>query len=735
MLGLLLAVRAASAPAARAAAPADTLVVRVVDDSTGGPVPWANVLVGPNGFLAGEDGACRIPRGPGDPEPIRVVHVSYEPWEGTPAAPVGEPAFIVRLRARAHRMDSIRVQPEAGPSLEDGTSGRDVIRTERAAALPNPAGDPFLLVRLLPGVSAEDVGSGFRLHGGDADETLVRIDGMEVRSLFHGRDFGGVTGIVPMGLVERLDVYAGAFPARLGGRTSGAIDVELRDGGFPGTHGAMAADATAGRVLLEHNAARGSMFVSAREGYLHRILGWLQDDALVEPAYRDLLVRGRRDAGDGLTLTGSWLRVEDHILYEDGIGSHFVDADYVDHYLWGGVQRLVGPDLALRGTVFGAASSQQRRLSESRRDDRTSRRAGARAEAVLDRGEHRWTAGMEAEREWVDADLAGGPVVRITSRGLVSRTETLDARITSRTDRASLWLQDEWSPRADFSLNLGLRGAHDTATGEVGVSPRAGAAWRLPGRWMVHAAWGWHEQPPRGGVTGDDNVLVLSERMQRSDHTVLGAEKRVGPLTLGAEAWEKRYHPIDGVVSRTVDDVVQSRVIRGGRSLGLDVFLRREGAVSNWWAAYTLGRSEWSDGERTYRRDFDALHTLALANTIRLGRNWDVGLSYRFRTGTPYTVQSWRHEGGGDWVLSEGLPNSARLPDYHRVDVRVRRHFRLAGCEASVWGEALNLTNHDNVLWYGWRLLEPDGSAREDAERVTRTGVPGIPSVGIEVRF
>ncbi len=737
--GLLLAVwttfpvPAGAVPSGAADAAADTLTVRVVDDATGAAVPWANVLRDGRGFLAGEDGACRLPASLAGP--LRVLHVSFEPWEGMPVASPRGDEVVVRLRGRAHRMDALRVAPEPGPSPADGTSGRTVIRAERAAALPNPAGDPFLLVRLLPGVSAEDVGSGFHLRGGSEEETLVRIDGMEVRSLFHGRDFGGVTGIVPMGLVERLDVYAGAFPARLGGRTSGAMDVALRDDGPAGWHGAIAADATAARAVLEHHAANGSMFVSAREGYLHRILGWLQDDALVEPAYRDLLVRARRSAGDGRTLTGAWMRVEDHVFYEDGIESHFVDADYTDHYAWANLDWLAAPDLALRGTVYGAGSAQDRRLSGARRDDRRSRRAGARAEAMLQRGPHRWTAGLETEREWVDADLAGGPVVRITADGLVSREEALDARIESRTDRTAVWLGDEWSPRADVSVSLGMRGAHDTVTRELGVSPRAAAAWRLPRQWMVRAAWGWHEQPPRGLVTGDDNVLVLSERMQRSDHTVLGVEKRLGAVALGVEGWQKRFHPIDGVVSRTVDDVVQSRVIRAGRSLGLDVSLRREGAVSNWWAAYTLGRSEWSDGWQTYRRDFDALHTLALSNTYSFARGWDVGFSYRFRTGTPYTVQTWRHEDGGDWVLNEGPPNAARLPDYHRVDVRIRHHFRLAGCDATVWGEALNLTNHDNVLWYGWRLLDADGSARDDAERVTRTGVPGIPSVGLEVRF
>jgi hypothetical protein len=184
-----------------------------------------------------------------------------------------------------------------------------------------------------------------------------------------------------------------------------------------------------------------------------------------------------------------------------------------------------------------------------------------------------------------------------------------------------------------------------------------------------------------------------------------------------------------------MDGVTERHVIRDGRSRGLDTWIRRDGDSSQWWLAYSLGRSEWSDGVHTYSRDHDALHSLAIANTIRIRRDWDLGVSYRFRTGTPYTQQSWRRESDAPWVLNEGELNAARLPAYHRVDVRVRRHFRFAGWEASAWAEALNLTNHDNVLWYAWRLREDDGSERADAQRVTRTGVPGIPSVGLEVRF
>jgi hypothetical protein len=51
----------------------------------------------------------------------------------------------------------------------------------------------------------------------------------------------------------------------------------------------------------------------------------------------------------------------------------------------------------------------------------------------------------------------------------------------------------------------------------------------------------------------------------------------------------------------------------------------------------------------------------------------------------------------------------------------------------SVYAEGLNLTNHDNVLWYSWSF-EP-GAEGVRPTRSMRTGMPILPSLGIEVEF
>jgi hypothetical protein len=241
-------------------------------------------------------------------------------------------------------------------------------------------------------------------------------------------------------------------------------------------------------------------------------------------------------------------------------------------------------------------------------------------------------------------------------------------------------------------------------------------------------------QAPKSAIDLEEDVQVRSERPNRAVHRVVGIEREGGRLRCGVDAWDKRFTALDGVVTRTSGAGVERYIIREGRARGIESWVHRATATSNWWFSYTLGRSEWGTEGATFSRDFDRLHAFSLTNTFVLAADWDLGMAYTYHSGTPYTEQSWRRDDlSHPWVLEEGDPNTERLPAYHRIDLRVRRHFRFDGWQLTCYAEGLNLTNHQNVLWYAWRFTDRDGD--RVPERITRTGIPGIPSVGVEVRF
>lgn len=79
-----------------------------------------------------------------------------------------------------------------------------------------------------------------------------------------------------------------------------------------------------------------------------------------------------------------------------------------------------------------------------------------------------------------------------------------------------------------------------------------------------------------------------------------------------------------------------------------------------------------------------------------------------------------------------GELNSARLPDYVRVDAMIRWNGRIASADAALTFQLINMLARDNVM--GIRL---DGLASlPDGVRLPpQTGVPFLPSLGLELRW
>ncbi len=709
----------------------------IVDDSTGAPVPFPNLVLldSRRGFLGSERGALRLELPAGEYR-VRVLHVSYRTSEEIVLVLVsGEHRSLrVAMTPLAHSLAPVEVSAQQTPSPRIAASGARVVEPAQVDGLPNLRDDPFQALRVLPGVSGDDVGSQFHMRGGGIHETLVRIDGMEVRELFHGRDFGGITGIVPIDMVNRMDVFLGGFPAQYGGKLSGVVDLDLRSDGRDGFHGEAGIDAVSARMLAEAHGDKSSGFVSVREGYLDRLLDLVQDEAVIQPAYRDLLLRGVRRPGKNQSLSLNYLRSEDHLTFEDEVERHFVNADYVDHALWS-TWNSAGARHLFSATLSSALSHQLRSIGADGRDDHRLLRTGGRVDVGWRADEaHHLKAGVQIDRETGDSFVRSEEVVSIAADGTVGTIEGFEGSEEIDRTRAAAFLQDDWRPVSPFAMSLGVRVSHDSDSREVHLGPRASASLMAGHDWMITGAWGIYDQAPEPGMSDDDGLRLESEEASTAEHVLLGIQRKFGANTIGVDAYSKDFRRLDGVVERTLDGEVERRVVTRGGSNGVEAFLQRMTPGLSFWLTYTVAKTEWGDGEQTFLRDFDQRHRISLANTFRLGESWDLGTNYVFHSGRPFTVQNWSRDAEeGVWTLTEGPANGARLPAYHRVDLRIRRHFRFDGWRMSVYAEGLNLTNHDNVMWYSWGFEPGENGVRP--VRSARTGMPALPTLGVEVEF
>ena len=731
-------------PEVHAAESQAPLEVRAVDEKTGEPIPFASFLLleSGKGFMGTQTGTCTLEL-PLGTQRLRVSHVSYEPADVdiTPIQGMKTSRTIL-MKPRTLAFPMLEVSaPSSAP--RPSNIGVRALRTESFASLPNLRDDPFQMLRVLPGMTTDDVGTEFHMRGGGAYETLVRIDGMEVRQLFHGRDFGGIASIIPFGMVEKMDVYSGAFPAQYGGKLSGVVDIELRSDERDGVedvwdeHSAMhvkaGLDAVSARVLAEGHGEKSSGFVSVREGYLDRVLDVVQDEAVIQPAYRDMLLRAVHHPTSTQSLSLNYLRSEDHVYFQDGFPQHFVNADYMDHFLWSTWKNASHRRISASATGYGAISNQLRNVGIEGRDDRRLHRFGGRLEiGVRASDAHLFKIGGQVDQESGTSFARSEEVISVAADGTVQTSSEFEGGDEIDRSRTAVYILDDWRPTSALVVNGGVRFSHDSETHVARWNPRASASLQLGHGWSATSAWGVYDQPPEGRLVAGPSLRLESDQTAWAEHVVCGIQKRFGAAVVGADAYTKKYRQLDGVLERTLNGEVEREIITRGGSNGIEVFLQRNSRSANWWLTYTLARSEWGNAERMFLRNFDQLHAFSFSNTIRFAHNWDVGATYMYHTGQPFTLQQWSRD-EGKWILTEGPPNGSRLPDYHRVDVRLRRHFRFDGWRMSVYAEGLNLTNHDNVLWYSWAFEPGAGGVRP--VRSMRTGMPILPSLGIEVEF
>jgi hypothetical protein len=156
---------------------------------------------------------------------------------------------------------------------------------------------------------------------------------------------------------------------------------------------------------------------------------------------------------------------------------------------------------------------------------------------------------------------------------------------------------------------------------------------------------------------------------------------------------------------------------------------------------YSIAKVKRWDGYSYYAPVFDRRHNLNFMATYLLGKNKDIEISARWNMGSglPFTQTQGFYAGqnvnGGvnvDYLTNNpqfltvqyASLNGGRLPYYHRLDVSVKKNFKLSektGLEVSMG--ATNLYNRANVFYID----------RVTGNRIDQ--LPFLPTIGIDFSF
>lgn len=607
-----------------------------------------------------------------------------------PVAPTSSGAEPRRPTAA---LGAVRVVASAPVAPQPSTQTVD---RSRVLMTPGATADVLQAVQLQPGATRVGEGSDVYTRGGDAAETSLSVDGGRLLSLsrFEGLN-GGMFGALEPFVVRAVRYSSGGFSARHGNALSGVLEIETD--GRPRDR-----QLRAGASLVQ---ASGTARLPAGR----RAGGWVSARASHTGAL--LATHGRGDEYDGaphsMEAIGAFVvapsvtsELRTVALVERDDARRIVEAAgwRGPFHSSGGIGALL---VSGRWIATGAPVVVKGSVAASRRDSDWSFGVLARERderSLVSRADVEWApTGLLTVRGGVERGDFGrrerGTLPTSASVAPGAPTRTL-ADTCAGTDHTGGYGELQLA-RGAVQLVAGLRA--DELPGESGMSldPRIAVAARR-GAWTARASGGLFHQGRWRVAPAIPDAGTPSGMAGEARHLVLGLEREGATSTLRAEAFDKRY-----------DDYAPLGAgprVTAGRARGLDVIAQRRGPgrLTGWvgWslldAVVHLADGEWA------RSPYDVTHSLTASATATVARDWSVGSTVRYGTGTPVTpvVASTMVDGRVTPVY--GRATSERLPAYARLDARVMRFIRLPGALVSSYVEVLNLANRRNAAGATW---------------------------------
>ncbi len=664
------------------------------------------------------------------------------------------PARAQKAAEPAVKLAEVVVTPSRF-GVTDSPAAAATLTAGELEALPQVGDDLFRTIARLPGLAADDISAQFWVRGAPHGEVLARLDGVELIEPFHLKDVDGALSIIDPAVIRQLDLSTGGFSVEYGDRLAGVLMMETKQPARALT--------SINLSLTGLGASRQGMFagqagrwlVAGRRGYPDVALRISGRDDDISPRYYDLTAKVEYDLTAAHTLSLHALRAGDGFRYLR-TNSPSLSSSYDSDYVWARWRGAFGDRVRGEAVLSWARLVWNRdgtgRLDGfpfSLHDDRELDVVALRQDWAVTAGEGLvLRGGLEAKDAGSRYDYALSHQRTAVNAGTqVVVSENVRAVLAPDDTALGAHAAARFQPLAALVVEPGVRfDRHDHGRGAE-WSPRINAALSV-GRGTVRLAWGEYTQAHGLHELSVGDGERAFGRTERAEHRVLGFEHPLGAaVSLRVEAYERigsrlraRWENLDNGYDLFPE--AQSDRVRlapaGGRARGVEVMLAsRGGGRLQWHANYALSRAEEKLAGRWVPRARDQRHAVYLDTTYAPNARWQFSAAWQYHTGWPTTdvVYSLAALNNGRRLLvsANGPIYGLRLPDYHRLDLRATRRFKVRRGEVRAYVDVFNAYDRLNLLGYDHRVTIA-GTQVTDVKK-PREQLPILPSAGVSWEF
>ncbi|MEQ8702635.1 MAG: TonB-dependent receptor [Phaeodactylibacter sp.] len=776
---------------------------KVTDALNNEPIPFATVIIlGTDiGATTDVDGNYEITGLEPKLYDIRASYLGYSNKTEYEVQITNSKPAIVNLAMSESVQDLQEVVVKASPFTKTEESPLSLRTIGVAEIQRNPGGnrDISRVIQTLPGVTAP---AGFRndliIRGGAPNENRFYLDDVEVPTINHFATqgaSGGPVGLINVNFIREVEFYSGAFPANRGNTLSSVLEFKQRDGRDDRIGGTFLLSATDVGVTLEGPVGDKTTFLaSVRRSYLQFLFDVIGLPFL--PTYNDFQVKVKHkfNKKNELTFIGlgaldqfqlnldaneteeqqfllNQLPVSPQWNYTNGL----VYKRYADNGFW---------TFVLSRNMLNNESEKYLNNDDSSEDNLTLRYKSQEIENKL-RVEHDIRIGDFKLNYGLGYQYVKYNVNTFNRIFTSAGAQTIDFASNFDLNRYALFAQGSQKFLNErLILSLGFRMDANDYSSEMSnlaeqFSPRFSASYALTERLSFNFNTGIYYQLPPYTVLGyqEDGTFVNREngvRYIRNDHIVAGFEFNTASNSkISIEGYYKYYYNYPFLLrdSITLANLGGDFGVLGnepvvprseGRSYGLE-FLFQQRLFQGFYgiASYTLGWSEFEDKNGDFiPSSWDARHIANVVIGKRFGKNWEVGVNWRFQTGLPFTpfdrqasalVLNWDANGRG--VRNFDLLNTRRADLVSAIDIRIDKKWFFDKWSLNLFLDIENVTGNgvgnDQLILDrpldengqpigGGVIVNPDAPLNEQQFRLkTINDAAGtvVPSIGLQIEI
>jgi len=623
------------------------------------------------------------------------------------------------------------------------------ISTKKLLRIPGAGNDPLRAIEALPGVTfSTGRNAEPAVRGSSPDDNLYIIDFMPVANIFH---FDG-SSLLNDNVIQDFKLEAAAFDAQYNNATGAVIEANSRAPYTDRKQAVIDFSFLKAGILLETPITENSAaYLSVRQSLIHFYIENLLDDEDFEfttvPEYYDYQAKYQLQLSDDDSISVQALGSRDKagLLFSE-------DSDTVkrDPGLSGGIS--VNSYFHSQGILLENTLSDSTRLKTGfshmlRNIDLgigLENDLNARSEDYSLRSHlttnlnlyHTLRTGIDIVENHIDfdGDFTAQPCTELQADCSLSENTSRIAESDNRKIyNYDVFIADDWFVTPRLSLTPGVTGSYDDYSEQTFLQGKFKFRWEFIDYWWLNGGWGQYHK-------FTDNFAEVAKgfgnpdlKQSTSDHYTLGIEHQLNETLL--IKFDSYYKTFDDLVVANIDPTTPRYTNDAdGDAYGFELFLNK--SFSEGWygwvsAAYSETRRRNKLTGEDFKYNYDQPWIVNLVSNHELNQDWTLGFKWRYQSGqliTPVVSAAQTNVDNPDkYVPVYGDLNSRRLPDIHKLDIRLDRNYQYKKWNMDLYVEVLNVYNQANVSGYKYN---EDYTDKEDI-----TGLPTIVSFGIKANL